>query len=297
MSTNFYFNNFPANQVTQEQLLVEDLVIEAKQIHGMDVYYLPRTSRDQVDYLFGEDPLKQYTSAYPIEMYLENVTGMEGEGDFISKFGLEIRDEVSLLVSRRRFKYAVGAANLIRPNEGDLIYIPLVQNFFEITFVEHENDQAMFYTLGRGRGGNVYVYALKLKQFVFSNEVVETGIAEIDNQIRDHYPRTRVTLTSGSGTFVRDEIVYVGASLATATAQALVHSFTPNTHIDIYRVRGDFTTGNITGNTSGALWTINTVSDTATMDDAFEDIVDNNRIETESDSIIDFSEVNPFGEA
>jgi hypothetical protein len=294
MATNQFFNPFPQGQITSEQLLVEDLVIEAMKIYGMDVFYLPRSSRDQVDYLFGEDTLKQYTSAFPIEMYLENVTGMDGEGDFISKFGLEIRDEVSLLVSRRRFAATV-AQN--RPNEGDLIYIPLVENFFEITFVEHENDQAMFYTLGRGRGGNVYVYALKLKQFVFSNEVVETGIAEIDNQIRDHYPRTRVTLTSGSGTFVRDEIVYVGASLANATAQAIVHSFTPNTHIDIYRVRGEFTTGNITGNTSGALWSINTVSDTATMDDAFEDIVDNNRIETESDGIIDFSEVNPFGEA
>ena len=294
MATNQFFNPFPQGQITSEQLLVEDLVIEAMKIYGMDVFYLPRSSRDQVDYLFGEDTLKQYVSAFPIEMYLENVTGMDGEGDFISKFGLEIRDEVSLLVSRRRFAATV-AQN--RPNEGDLIYIPLVENFFEITFVEHENDQAMFYTLGRGRGGNVYVYALKLKQFVFSNEVVETGIAEIDNQIRDHYPRTRVTLTSGSGTFVRDEIVYVGASLANATAQAIVHSFTPNTHIDIYRVRGEFTTGNITGNTSGALWSINTVSDTATMDDAFEDIVDNNRIETESDGIIDFSEVNPFGEA
>ena len=294
MATNQFFNPFPQGQITSEQLLVEDLVIEAMKIYGMDVFYLPRSSRDQVDYLFGEDTLKQYISAFPIEMYLENVTGMDGEGDFISKFGLEIRDEVSLLVSRRRFAATV-AQN--RPNEGDLIYIPLVENFFEITFVEHENDQAMFYTLGRGRGGNVYVYALKLKQFVFSNEVVETGIAEIDNQIRDHYPRTRVTLTSGSGTFVRDEIVYVGASLANATAQAIVHSFTPNTHIDIYRVRGEFTTGNITGNTSGALWSINTVSDTATMDDAFEDIIDNNRIETESDGIIDFSEVNPFGEA
>ena len=294
MPTNLYFNPYPQGQITSEQLLVEDLVIEAMKIYGMDVFYLPRSSRDQVDYLFGEDTLKQYTSAFPIEMYLENVTGMDGEGDFISKFGLEIRDELSLVVSRRRFAATVPQN---RPNEGDLIYIPLVENFFEITFVEHENDQAMFYTLGRGRGANVYVYALKLKQFVFSNEVVETGLAEIDNQIREHYPRTRVTLTSGSGTFIRDEIVYVGASLATATAQALVHSFTPNTHIDIYRVRGDFTTGNITGNTSGALWSINTVSDTATMDNAFEDIVDNNRIQDESDSIIDFSEVNPFGEA
>lgn len=293
MPTNLYFNNFPQGQITSEQLLVEDLVIEAMKIYGMDVYYLPRSSRDQVDYLFGEDTLKQYVSAYPIEMYLENVTGMDGEGDFISKFGLEIRDEVQLLVSRRRFAATVSQN---RPNEGDLIYIPLVQNFFEITFVEHENDQAMFYTLGRGRGANVYVYALKLKQFVFSNEVISTGITEIDNQIRDSYPRTRISLTSGSGTFANDEIVYVGASLATATAQARVYEFVANTHVDVYRVIGEFTSGNVTGNTSGAIWTINTVSDTATMDDAFEDIVDNNRIEGESDSIIDFSEINPFGE-
>ena len=95
MPTNFYFNPFPLNQITSEQLLVEDLVIEAMQIHGMDVYYLPRSSRDSVDMLYGEDPLKEYRKAYPIEMYLEDVTGMEGEGDFISKFGLEIRDEMT----------------------------------------------------------------------------------------------------------------------------------------------------------------------------------------------------------
>ena len=130
------------------------------QIYGMDVYYMPRESRDQVDYIFGEDTLKTFTKAYPIEMYLEDVLGMEGEGDIISKFGLEIRDEMTFLVSRRRFKYATASSNLIRPREGDLLYIPLIQNFFEITFVEHENNQAMFYTLGRGRQGNVYVYAL-----------------------------------------------------------------------------------------------------------------------------------------
>ena len=152
MATNVYFNNYPASQITSEQLLVEDLVIEAMQIYGMDVYYLPRSTRDQVDYLFGEDTLKQYVTAYPIEMYLENVTGMDGEQDFISKFGLEIRDEIQLLVSRRRFAATIP---LNRPLEGDLIYVPLVTAFFEITYVEHENDQAMFYTLGRGRGGNV----------------------------------------------------------------------------------------------------------------------------------------------
>ena len=275
-------------------LLVEDLVVESLGINGMDVYYMPRSSRDSVDMLYGEDTLKTYTSAYPLEMYLENVTGMEGEGDFMSKFGLEIRDEVSLLVSRRRFGFTV---NQTRPLEGDLIYIPLFQNFFEITFVEHENNQAMFYTLGRGRGGNVYVYALKLKQFVFSNEIIETGISEIDNQIFDSYPRTRISLSSGSGTFVANEIVYQGANLANSTAQAIVYTYNTGTSLDIIRVIGTFNSGNVRGNTGNANWIINTVSDTALMNDAFEDVVDNNRIETESDGILDFTEKNPFGEA
>ena len=293
MATNNYFNPFPKSQITSEQLLVEDLVIEAMKIYGMDCYYLPRATRDQVDYLFGEDTLKTYTTAYPIEMYMENVTGMDGEQDFISKFGLEIRDEVQLLISRRRFAATV---NQIRPNEGDLIYIPLVKNLFEITFVEHENDQAMFYTLGRGRGGNVYVYGLKLKQYVFSNEVIETGVTEIDEQVRDYYPRTRIMLSSGSGSFLEDEIIYQGASLSSSNAQAIVHTFTPNTTLDIIRVKGTFASGTIKGNTSNATWTTTSISDTATMDTAFEDVIDNNRIESESDSILDFTETNPFGE-
>ena len=280
---------------------MEDLVIEAMQIHGMDVYYLPRTSRDSVDMLYGEDTLKQYLTAYPIEMYLENVTGMDGEGDFISKFGLEIRDELSLLVSRRRFKYATGASNLIRPREGDLVYIPLIQNFFEITFVEHENDQAMFYTLGRGRGGNVYVYALKMKQFVFSEEVIHTGIEEIDEQIRESYKRTQLTLAAGgSGTFVQDEIVYQGTSLANATFQATAYSWTPATRkLNVTLTIGTFANNaNTIGVTSGARWLSSGVANDSYNDNtAFEDIMDNSLIEGESDSIIDFSESNPFGEA
>jgi hypothetical protein len=291
MPTNLYFNNFPKN-ITSEQLLVEDLVIESLKIHGMDVYYLPKSSRDSVDYIFGEDTLKQYVAAYPLEMYLENVTGMEGEGDFISKFGLEIRDEVQLLVSRRRFAATVPQ---IRPNEGDLIYVPLVQNFFEITFVEHENDQAMFYTLGRGRGGNVYVYGLKLKQFVFSNEIIETGITEIDEQIRDEYPRTKITISAGSGTYLNDEFVYVGSNLSVATAQALVYDFVPNTYLEVYRTIGTFGSGTLKGNTSNAQWTISTVDTMTVMNTAFEDIQDNARIEAESDGIIDWTETNPFG--
>jgi hypothetical protein len=301
LATNFYFNNFPSrlgngNAVTPEQLLVEDLVIEALKIYGLDVYYLPRTTRDEVDYLFGEDVLKEYRTAHPIEMYLENVTGMEGEGDFISKFGLEIRDEVTFLVSRLRFRYTVNG--LTRPREGDLIYIPMLTSIYEITYVEHESNQAMYYTLGRGRGGNVYVYALKMKQYVFSSEIIETGVAEIDDTMKAYYPRTRISLTSGgTGKFVNDEIVYQGSSLSTATAQALVYDFVPNTYIDIYRTQGSFvSTTNVKGNTSNASWGITLVSDAATQNNAFEDIIDNARIEAASDGIIDFSETNPFGE-
>jgi hypothetical protein len=302
MPTNFYFNNFPQQQITSEQLLVEDLVIEAMQIHGMDVYYLPRTSRDEVDMLYGEDTLKEYRNAFAIEMYLENVTGMDGEGDFISKFGLEIRDEITLLMSRRRFSML--GTSLARPREGDLIYLPLIQNFFEITFVEHENDQAMFYTLGRGRGGNVYVYALKLKQYVFSEEIISTGVNEIDVQAFDAYKRSRILLANtsifpaGTGSFIPGEIIYQGNSLQDATAQAIVHSYVPHSQISIIRMQGNFVSGNVYGDTSNTLRSASSL-DTSTQvgNNVFEDISDNIRIETESDAILDWTERNPFGEA
>lgn len=296
MATNFYFNNFPLNQITSEQLLVEDLVIEAMQIKGMDVFYLERTSRDQIDYLYGEDPVSEFRKAFPIEMYLENVTGMDGESDFISKFGLEVRDEITLLVSRRRFASTVNS--ITRPREGDLVYLPTFTAFFEITFVEHENDQAMFHTLGRGRGGNVYLYALKLKQFVFSEEIIETGIDEIDLNARNYYKKTRLPLANtGSGSFIPEEIVYQGTSLANASATAIVYSYEPHTELNVIQVRGTFTTGNVRGNTSSALRSVLLVDDLTPFNNPFEDLTDNKRIESEADGIIDFTESNPFGEA
>lgn len=276
----------------------------------MDVYYMPRATRDEVDMLYGEDVLKVYNKAYPIEMYLENVTGMDGEQDFISKFGLEIRDEITMLVSRRRFKYATSGTNLVRPNEGDLIYIPLLQNFFEVTAVESENNQAMFYTLGRGRGGNVYVYSLRMKQFVFSEEIIQTGITEIDDQIRGSYQRSRIVLTTvgSQGTYKQDEIVFQSSdgTLTNASASATVYTATPAGIMDVILLSGKWTTGNIAiGNTSNARWTVVSIPDGINSESAtsqydnntFEDVIDNSRIETESDAILDWTERNPFGEA
>lgn len=301
MPTNLYFNHFPRN-ITNEQLLVEDLLIESLKIYGMDCYYLPRELRgnNEIDKLMGEDQLKTYTKAYPIEMYLENVTGMDGEQDIISKFGLEIRDEIQLLVSRRRFKYQVGA-NRTRPLEGDLIYVPLVQNFFEIAHVEHENDQAMFYTLGRGRGANVYVYSLKLKQFVFSDEIIETGMSEIDDQIKIHYRGTYLLMSAGgTGTFdvANNETVFQGANLSSASVFAEVRNwYTANNTLEIIMVNGEFAANTLViGATSNARWTVASTDIDSALDEQNEDITDNKQIETEADAIIDFSEANPFGE-
>lgn len=289
-TTNSYFNNFPAN-ITREQLLIEDLCIESMKINGMTTFYMPRSSGDKVDYLFGEDQLKQFVNAYPIEMYLENVSGMDGLGDFISKFGYEVRDEIGLLVSRRRF---VATVPQIRPNEGDLVYIPLFRSFFEITFVEHENAQAMFYTLGRGRGANVYVFALKLNQFVFSNEYIKTGIEELDSQVRDNYKKIRLVCTNINGTFNKDEVLYQGPSYELRTNEALFFSLS-NNNLDVYKNSGKFVTGRIYGVESGSYADITIVDELSIMDEAFEDIQDNNRVQDEFDIIGDWSEQNPFG--
>lgn len=292
---NNFFNNFPGDFITSEQLLVEDLVIEAIQMYGMDLFYLPRESRDEFDMLYGEDVLKTYTKAYPIEMYIENFTGMEGEGDFISKFGLEIREEIRMIVSRRRFKATI--PDLIRPNEGDLIYIPIFTSFFEIIGVENQNDQAMFYTLGRGRGGNVYLYALQLKQYVFSNEVIATDNTEINNSFRNYWPKVRLTIANTTTQFLNDEIIYQGNSIANATAQAYLFDFVSNTTIDVYRTQGTFSSANgiIRGSTSNATANIVSSSDTVLMSTFSEDIQDNQRLSDEVDSILNFSENNPFG--
>lgn len=302
MATNLYFNNFPVNQVTNEQLLVEDLLIEAMKIYGIDVYYLPRTTDNSgIDKLYGEDQLKKYVSAYPIEMYINNVSGMEGEGDFISKFGLDIRDEMTMLVSRRRFKASV--PGLFRAQEGDLVYIPLVQNFFEIAHVEHENTPAMFYPLGRGRDNNVYLYSLKLRQFVFSSEIIETGVEEVDEQIRHNYTVTTLSVNAGgSGNFdaANNETVYQGSNVATATAFAECTSFNSTTRkLEVIKINGTFVNLQaIKGATSNASWILSTSGESKAqdLDFSFEDIADNKVVQTEGDNIIDFSENNPFGE-
>jgi hypothetical protein len=163
-----------------EQRLIEDLVIESIKIYGIDVCYIPRTIVKE-DFLFGEDVLSEFNHHYMIEMYIKNVDGFGGDGDFLSKFGLEIRDQMVLTVSQRRFHEEIGSdqttttnetPGIDRPSEGDLIYFPLNNKLFEVKFVEHE---AIFYQMG-----SLQTYDLTLELFEYSHEQINTGSTIID---------------------------------------------------------------------------------------------------------------------
>ena len=166
MTVSSYFTNFA---FAGEQNLIENLVIESIKIHGIDVKYLPRTLVNK-DNLFGEDLLSKFDDAYAVEMYIKNVEGFEGEGDLLTRFGLEIRDSMTLTVAKSRFAAQVSGQS--RPNEGDLIYFPLNDKLFEVKFVEHER---VFY-----QHGKLYIYDLRVELFNYSSEIISTGNTEID---------------------------------------------------------------------------------------------------------------------
>lgn len=279
MATNVYFNNF---NYGREQDLVEDLTIEAIKIYGHNVKYMPRT-RVNVDHLFGEDPLSRFDEAIDVEMYIKNVEGFEGEGDLLSRFGLEIRDQITFTVARKRFDQAITSPKILtevgynliyesgsnttpsrqfltgsqdteafmlegddylntinRPQEGDLIYFPLVDKIFEIKFVEHEQ---IFYQTGR-----LQTYDVRCELFEYSSEQLNTGNTAID------------------------------AIETTYTLDTLGYQFTLEDGTGVAQLED--------GGTLLQEYTIETTDKSA----------NNQFFQAQADNILDFSEVNPFGE-
>lgn len=169
MASNFFFNNF---QSSQEQLLLENLIIESIRIYGEDMFYIPR-KLNNYDEVYGADDQSSYEQAFPLEIYIKNVDGFKGDGNFMSKFGLEIRDQVIFSMAQRRFNEEVGTyTTQVRPNEGDLIYFPLNKKCFQIKFV---NKFEMYYQLGA-----LQTWEVTCELFEYSNEKFSTGIPEID---------------------------------------------------------------------------------------------------------------------
>lgn len=169
MATNFFFNNF---QASQEQLLLENLIIESIKIYGQDMYYVPRTLNNY-DEVYGADDSSSYDAAYPVEMYIKSIDGFSGDGEFLSKFGVEIRNQVVFSVARRIFNEEIGEfTTQVRPNEGDVIWFPLNQRAFVIRYV---NKYEMFYQLGA-----LQTWEMTCEVFEYSGESFNTGIPEID---------------------------------------------------------------------------------------------------------------------
>ena len=303
MPTNVYFNH----AVQSEQDLHEDLVVESLRFYGHECFYLPRTIVDE-DELFGEDTSSKFDDAYSVEMYIENTEGFEGEGDLLSKFGVEVRDQATFVLSRRTWNRFVSLdQNLVtttRPQEGDLIYFPLGNQVFEIRFVEHENP---FYQLGK-----LNVFKLQCETFEYSHEAFDTGIAELDGVEDSFAYQVSMTLGSGSGDFVHGETVTqtvasgktVSGQVVSYTSEGassktlIVNNITfddtdvPATNT-MFVLSSNAAAGNIVGATSSASRTITTAPDQYVTPN--DPLADNKDFETAGANIVDFSESNPFG--
>ncbi len=283
MATNTYFSQ----GTTGEQDLTQSLVNEQIKMFGRDVYYIPRTLVKQ-DTVFGEDTMSKFEGAYLIEAFIEDNSGFRGDGDMFTKFGVQIADQATFVISRTRFTEAVDDnATLIvegRPNEGDLVYFPMANKIFEIQFVEYE---VPFFTLGKQ-----YTWGLRCELFQYSDEDIDTGITEVDAIEVNYANAISVNVAEGgSGDFVAEEIVTGGNSNVTAT----VKSWNSATRqLVLYNRSGIFSIPEtLTGNTSSAAWTSATYN---TLNNKNDESQSNWAVETQADAIVDFTEGNPFGE-
>lgn len=300
MPRNVYFSH----GAKSEQNLFEDLIIEAMRIYGHDVYYIPRKIVD-LDRILNEDIVSKFEKSFKIEMYVESVDGFEGDGDLISKFGLEIRDQVTLVVARRRWNSLVGrfgyTSDSVRPREGDLIFFPMTNSLFEIKFVE---DMMPFFQLG-----NTPTFKLICELFEYSGQSITTGVDQIDMTQKLHSQTHRAIVTfAGNAVIALNEFATILLpSGITGSAKVLSYQVDETSTVlslgaltfndGQFHALTPATT--LTGQTSHVVATIVSVVDLQDSDsELFENdaFAQNSSFESAGTDFIDFSESNPFGE-
>lgn len=289
MAKNTYFRHGTRN----EQILQQSLVDEFVKMFGLDILYIPRKLVAQ-DTILNEEVISQFDDSFLTYAYLENNEGFQGAGDILTKFGIRSTDEITLTMSKQIFDdfiavQMVGAPNILvgaRPQEGDLIFFPLTSNLFEVKFVEHEKP---FYQFGK-----LYTYELKCELYEYANETAGSDIFETQEDegfvIKYYYDMTTLSGEPSLGEMVTGSITGI---------QAMVNDWNPDKfYIELraFNANADHNTFQIgetlTGSDSG--FTINISSfDELDIKDAY---ASNIEFETVGDDILDFTEINPFGE-
>ena len=319
MATNHYFNHYGTD--TPDQKLVENIVIESIKSFGIDVHYMPRTEVN-TDPIYGDDRISKFEDARMVEMYIKSIDGFEGDGTFVSNFGLEVRDQITFTIARRRFlelNFETGNRDK-EPLEGDLIFFPLSDSLFEI---KHVQDTNIFYQVG-----GLQTFDLVCELFEYSDEAIDTGIEELDKIEREESFSIKFTLGTGAGTFTVGEQVYQGSTgYANSSIKGEVFDWNSSTSLlTIGNIVGTFDTDNQmyefpfsialeddttllledgTTNTpnsstegkpffeSGASYATTSFDDKEISNALY---ANNVGIETVADDILDFSEGNPFSE-
>tara|TARA_R110002153_G_scaffold101711_8_gene237945 strand:- start:1858 stop:2733 length:876 start_codon:yes stop_codon:yes gene_type:complete len=289
MATNQYFTQ----GVKAEQNLYEDLIIETLKIYGQDVYYIPRdiVNRDRI---FQDDSMSRFDNAYRIEMYIENLEGFDGDGDLFSKFGVEIRDAATFIVSRRRWGAAVARYEntednpFYRPREGDLIFMAQSQTFFEITRVE---TQQPFYQMK-----DLPTFKMRCEMFEYNDEDFDTGVAVIDNVETLHSYQTILSIPAGTYDFEMNEEVRQDNTSFTMVGE--VTDFNDSDML-LYvshsgATDGEYhewtTTGLVVGQVNNSSFIPSLINEN------LQEESQNTDFDVVGDGFIDFSEDNPFGD-
>ena len=284
-------NTYFSHGTHSEKTLYEDLIIEQLKIFGHEVHYLPRTTVTE-DKILGETPDSKYTEAYQIEMYIEDVNGFAGQGDLIGKFGLDMKDEITFVVSRRSFELLVdqpsNTISINRPREGDIIYMPTFKKFFQVDFVEDEDPMYQI--------NDLPIFKLKTSVWDYSMELVDTGITEIDEKLEDEnldLLQNQITLeigTTSAGKLLSEQTDGNIETLLAETGDLIVDEVDGDNIIleDVpnfvdYIVLEDSNTTNMAADRPGA----DNIS--------FDDEAGLNDNDTNND-IFDFTEKNPFGD-
>lgn len=282
MATNVFFNH----AVNSEQHLYEDLVVESLRMYGHETMYLPRQVIEE-DSILNEDVQSKFGDAYSVEMYIENTDGFEGEGDLMSKFGLQIRDQATFVISLRSWERFISLdsnlATSFRPNEGDLIYFPLSGSMFEIKFVEHEDP---FYQVGK-----LFVFKLRCELFEYSQEDFDTGIGDIDLIEDEQAYSLNMTMNNGNAT---DYLANETLALNGTVVAEVVSWNEPTSKLLAKDITTTLQVGDVLNGANGATFTIASIDDRMTFNN--DAAAQNLDFENKDSSYLDLSETNPFGE-